>query len=158
MLEQDFPYSSDIGISLDEYNRHSDTSILLVDDSELVLISLIRNVKRLGFKEVYATQCDFEAIEFFGKFKPSLITLDVNLVARGNANLMNGFEIAEYCIKINNSSKILFISSMEKSELDRKVRRIRAVHHDKSVQVDYILAKAPNILELNSSIDRVLQG
>ncbi len=88
--------------------------ILIVDDS-LLLRNIIKNELSFQGHEIVAeAKNGEEAVEFFRKDKPDLITMDITMDG------MNGLEAAEVILKEDPQAKIIMVSALGEDELISK--------------------------------------
>ena len=94
--------------------------ILIVDDQELVLLSLEKCLNELGY-EVNKSNNVYDAISIYENYKPDLVIVDINMPVLPKVDLNNvpfnvnekasGLEIVKYIKKIKNQSIPVIILS-----------------------------------------------
>lgn len=84
--------------------------IALLDDNELVVITLKKMLKKLGYNTVYSAYHFDEAIELINKVQPHLFLLDINLQTE-----KTGIDFANL-LKTKFNTPFIFITSDTESE------------------------------------------
>jgi two-component system chemotaxis response regulator CheY len=109
--------------------------ILIVDDSPFVRYMLTTIFEKAGHHVCGEAKTGAEAIDYYKKFTPDLITMDVIMPD------MNGIDAVKEIKKINPGAKIIIISAMGQRMIIEDVINAGAL--------DYIVKpfQAPRILE-----------
>ncbi|GBC74338.1 Chemotaxis protein CheY [archaeon HR05] len=81
--------------------------ILVVDDAAFMRLVLKDILKNLGYTNIIEASDGFMAIEQYKKFKPDLVTMDVNMPK------MDGVQALKQIIKINPMAKIIMVTAVE---------------------------------------------
>lgn len=147
ILQKELVYDPAVGISVDEFRSNQAKTVLLVDDSEMVLRVLATKIKQLGY-HVLVTTSDIEALELYKQHTPNVVTIDINL--RGeNQNFLDGPAVAKLILKENCSAKVVFISAIEEAEMKEIVLDLYAQYPECDLEVDYLTSKSPSYEELH---------
>ncbi|GBC73153.1 Chemotaxis protein CheY [archaeon HR04] len=81
--------------------------ILVVDDAAFMRLVLKDILKNLGYTNIIEAADGLMAIEQYKKFKPDLVTMDVNMPK------MDGVQALKQIIKINPMAKIIMVTAVE---------------------------------------------
>ncbi|SPC34523.1 MULTISPECIES: response regulator [Candidatus Nitrosocaldus] len=81
--------------------------ILVVDDAAFMRLVLKDILKNLGYTNIIEASDGLMAIEQYKKFKPDLVTMDVNMPK------MDGVQALKQIIKINPMAKIIMVTAVE---------------------------------------------
>ncbi|MEO9365355.1 MAG: response regulator [Nitrososphaera sp.] len=81
--------------------------ILVVDDAAFMRLVLKDILKNLGYTNIIEASDGLMAIEQYKKFKPDLVTMDVNMPK------MDGVQALKQIIKINPMAKIIMVTVVE---------------------------------------------
>lgn len=81
--------------------------ILVVDDAAFMRLVLKDILKNLGYSNIIEASDGLMAIEQYKKFKPDLVTMDVNMPK------MDGVQALKQIIKINPMAKIIMVTAVE---------------------------------------------
>lgn len=81
--------------------------ILVVDDAAFMRLVLKDILKNLGYTNIIEASDGVVAIEQYKKFKPDLVTMDVNMPK------MDGVQALKQIIKINPMAKIIMVTAVE---------------------------------------------
>lgn len=81
------------------------SKILIIDDSEFMIIMLQDILKEPEFNIVGIAEDGIQAIEKYMQFKPDLVTLDINIPH------INGLEVLERIYNFDAKAKIVIVSS-----------------------------------------------
>lgn len=90
--------------------------VLVVDDSKLARLSLIKVVKNVEpAAEFFEAQNGLEALEVFKKEMPRVVFLDLTMP------VMNGYEALVEIMKIDSDAQVIVVSADIQSEAKRRV-------------------------------------
>lgn len=124
-------------------SEHSNFSILIVDDEELVRWSLQHDLAKAGY-QVYSTSSGEEAISILQNHEPEITLLDVQLPG------MNGFEVLSAIQNHNISTLVMMLTVV--TELPVAVKAIRAGAIDyitKPFELNDVLLRIENAIQQN---------
>ena len=80
--------------------------LMIVDDSALIRKRIARDIDRKKFELVAIAQNGEEALSFFHKFRPELITMDLTMP------MLDGIECIERLIELDPNIQILVVSAL----------------------------------------------
>jgi len=118
------------------------SEVLIVDDSKLMRITIEKYLKKMGHNVIATASDGLEAMEYFEKFHPKIVTLDLTLPEK------DGFECLEEMIKKDENVQVIVISAIK----DVKTR----MHLLNSGATEY-LVKPLNEETFVSAVNRVKQ-
>jgi two-component system chemotaxis response regulator CheY len=81
--------------------------ILVVDDAAFMRIVLKDILKNLGYTNIIEASDGIMAIEQYKKFKPDLVTLDVNMPK------MDGIQALKHIMSIDPKAKVVMVTAVE---------------------------------------------
>ncbi|MEM0367777.1 MAG: response regulator [Candidatus Nitrosocaldus sp.] len=81
--------------------------ILVVDDAAFMRLVLKDILKNLGYSNILEASDGMVAIEQYKKFKPDLVTMDVNMPK------MDGVQALKQIIKMNPMAKVIMVTAVE---------------------------------------------
>jgi len=81
--------------------------ILVVDDAAFMRIVLKDILKNLGYTNIIEASDGIMAIEQYKKFKPDLVTLDVNMPK------MDGIQALKHIISIDPKARVVMVTAVE---------------------------------------------
>ncbi|MCS6767819.1 MAG: response regulator [Candidatus Nitrosocaldus sp.] len=81
--------------------------IMVVDDAAFMRIVLKDILKNLGYTNIIEAPDGLAAIEQYKKFKPDLVTMDVNMPK------MDGIQALKQIVKINPMAKVIMVTAVE---------------------------------------------
>ena len=88
--------------------------VLVVDDSLVIRNKVSDILKYLGHEVVFNAINGKEAIKAYIKYKPDLVTMDINM------SDINGIDALKYIKRINKNAKIIMVTSYGQEELVNK--------------------------------------
>jgi two-component system chemotaxis response regulator CheY len=115
--------------------------ILVVDDAAFMRLVLKDILKNLGYTNIIEASDGLMAIEQYKKFKPDLVTMDVNMPK------MDGVQALKQIIKINPMAKIIMVTAVEQRYIVQEAIRNGAK--------DYIVKPFDRVM-VGTVIERVL--
>ncbi|MDD2652928.1 MAG: response regulator [Sulfurimonas sp.] len=90
--------------------------VLVVDDSKIARISVIKNVVGvMPDVEVFEATNGLEAVELFAKERPSAVFLDLTMP------VMNGYEALKRIMEIDKAAQVIIVSADIQSEAKLRV-------------------------------------
>lgn len=78
--------------------------ILIIDDQQLVLLSLQKALTDLGY-EVHSAENVADAISSFDKLQPNLVIVDINLSGNENNSVISGLDVVKHIRQVKNDTK-----------------------------------------------------
>lgn len=91
------------------------TRFLIVEDSIHMRYMIKRLLENMGYNVIGEAENTISALMYCHEYKPEIILLDLILPGK------SGFEIIDEIRKINNSSKILVVTAVNQTDLDRQL-------------------------------------
>lgn len=89
--------------------------VLVVDDNALTRYTIKALLNRLGHEVVAEAESGAEAVDFFTKFKPDVVFLDLILPGR------SGVEVLEDLRAVDPAANVVIITAVDQDELDRRL-------------------------------------
>jgi len=86
-------------------------NILVVDDSLIMRRNIIKMIESLGHKVIGEAKDGQEAIEFYRKLKPDLVTMDITMPR------MDGLNAVKELKRIDKNAKIIMVTSHGQEEM-----------------------------------------
>lgn len=96
--------------------------IMIVDDARIMRINLSKILTQLGHEVVIEASSGYEAIEFYKKYKPELITMDITMPAENGVK--DGIEAVKEIKALSEDVKIIMVTSH--GEEDKVIKAIKA--------------------------------
>lgn len=131
--------------------------IVIVDDDDIVLMSLKTIIEASGIEVVATGKCGEDAVKLYDEYMPDILLSDIRM------NGMTGTQAAENIIKKHMDAKILFLTTFSddeyviaalkcnakgyilKQDFEGIIPAINAVYSGQSVFGDQIVSKIPGI-------------
>lgn len=119
-------------------------TVLIVDDSVYVHYYLGNYLTDLGFRIVEYGLNGEEAVTYYKKYKPDIVTLDITMP------VMSGLEASQHIIKENKDARIIFLSGLGNHGAIIELLKSRLKQNNYTV-----LAKPFNLEELKSALSLI---
>lgn len=88
-------------------------SILVVEDSNIILIPYVKLLENLGIPVVGTCQSGKEAVKKYEECSPDIISLDLHLITNDNVDDIDGDEAAQQILEKFPKAKIIFATAAE---------------------------------------------
>ena len=84
-------------------------NILVVDDAQILRISIKKHIEDLGHKVIATAANGEEAISKYKVFSPDLVTMDISMPEKNG--IKNGIDALGEIMKINSEAKVIMVTS-----------------------------------------------
>jgi len=118
---------------------HMIKRVLIVDDSSMMRKLITRTLLANGFQIVGEAKNGMEALEFYKRYAPDLVTMDITM---GD---MDGLTAAGNIFKYDPKARILFLSNREEEKIHQQALQIGAIGLLNKHQSDEIIALIKSI-------------
>ncbi|BFU78662.1 response regulator [Arcobacter sp. 15-2] len=84
-------------------------NILIVDDAEIIRISIRKHIENLGHTVISTAENGYEAIVEYKKHSPDLVLMDISMPEV--EGIKNGIEALEEIISIDKNAQVVMVTS-----------------------------------------------
>ncbi|MBN1499721.1 MAG: response regulator [Spirochaetes bacterium] len=94
--------------------------IMIVDDSKFMRNIISETIKEAGHEVIVEAENGMDAIEYYKKFKPDIVTMDVTMWGK------DGIAAVTEILEIDKNAKIIMISALNEQTMKSTKRDVKA--------------------------------